>query len=55
MRLIIEILEDAYKYCTFVKDEDIDDLGFFTSHILKSVADGIPYSEITAMEGDKEK
>ena len=46
MKLIIDIYDDAYKYCKSIKDDDLDDLGFFTSHILKSVANGTPFDSV---------
>ena len=54
MKYVIDILDDAYKYCVGIKDEDIRDLGFFTSHILKSVANGIPFDSFLEREEDTE-
>ena len=50
MKLIIDIYDDAYNYCKSIKDDDLDDLGFFTSHILKSVANGIPFDSFPNRE-----
>ena len=47
MKLIIDIYDDAYNYCKSIKDDDLDDLGFFTSHILKSVANGTHFDSVT--------
>lgn len=53
VKVVIEIYEDAYKYCLLTKDEDKNDMGFFTSHILEAVANGTHLSEIRAEVKEK--
>ena len=45
-KVIIDIYDVAYEYCKSIKDDDLDDLGFFTSHTLKSVANGTPFDSV---------